>query len=296
MNLQAFEYYLKDTGLAERTISEHLKDIIRFETWIKENGYHTEKTIQTSIAHLRYNDILSFVQTMKNNHLSVPTQNIRINSLRKYYEHLKEEGIIENNPVRRLHIKGAIKKITHHQLTYTELEQLYHEYAKPKEYYREEKHRKAHERNIIILGLMIWQGIHSGELGKLEIAHVKINEGLIYIPGTRRSNNRELKLESKQIILLHHYITQTNFTSDKLFETNPHTIIYYLVNELKGINPVIKNAAHIRASVILHWLRMYNKREVQYMIGHKWISSIEHYEVQELTGLTDLLTKHHPFS
>ncbi|HET6244522.1 MAG TPA: hypothetical protein VFF35_08400 [Bacteroidia bacterium] len=41
---------------------------------------------------------------------------------------------------------------------------------------------------------------------------------------------------------------------------------------------------------------MYDKRQVQYMAGHKWISSTENYEVQELTGLTDLLTKHHPFS
>ena len=35
---QPFYYYLKDSGLAERTISEHLKDITRFEQWAKENN------------------------------------------------------------------------------------------------------------------------------------------------------------------------------------------------------------------------------------------------------------------
>jgi integrase/recombinase XerD len=233
---------------------------------------------------------------MKNKSLSVQTLNIRINSLRKYFEHLKEEGIIEINPARRLYIKGKIKKVIVNPLSYIELEQLYHEYAKPKEHYREEKHRKAHERNSIILGLMIWQAVHSGELNKIEINHVKLNEGIIYLPATRRSKSRELKLESKQIILLHQYITELKFTSEKLFECHPSNTIQYLTNELKGINPVIRNAQHIRASVILHWMKMYDKRQVQYMAGHKWISSTEHYEVQELTGLTDLLTKHHPFS
>lgn len=289
MNLHSFEYYLKDSGLAEKTISENLKDIARFKEWTKENDF-------SGIEQINYKELLGYVQNMKSKCLSVQTQNIRINSIRKYFEHLKEEGIIENNPARRLRIKGAIRKVIVNPLSYTELEQLYHEYAKPKEYYREKEHKAVHQRNIIILGLMIEQAIHSGELGKIETSHVKLNEGMIYIPATRRSNNRELKLESRQIILLHNYITETKPASEKLFECNPHSTIQYLTEELKGINPVIKNAAHIRASVILHWMRMYDKRTVQYMIGHKWISSTEHYEVQELTGLTDLLTKHHPFS
>lgn len=289
MNLQSFEYYLKDKSLAEKTISEHLKDIIRFEAWAKENHL-------TGIEQINYTELLGYVQTMKNKGLSVQTQNIRINSLRKYFEHLKEEGIIEINPARRLYIKGKIKKVIVNPLSYTELEQLYHEYAKPKEYYREKKHRKVHERNTIILGLMVWQAVHSGELNKIETGHIKLNEGMIYIPATRRSKSRELKLESKQIILLHKYIIETNFTTEKLFECHPTNTMQWIVNELKGINPVIRNAQHIRASVILYWMKMYDKRQVQYMAGHKWISSTEHYEVQELDGLTDLLTKHHPFS
>ncbi len=76
---------------------------------------------------------------------------------------------------------------------------------------------------------------------------------------------------------------------------NLHNTISLLSEELKGINPQIKNAQHIRASVILYWLRQHNKRQVQYMAGHKYIHSTEAYEVQELETLTDQLTKHHPF-
>ena len=81
-----------------------------------------------------------------------------------------------------------------------------------------------------------------------------------------------------------------------LFAGNLHNTISLLTEELKGINPQIKNALYIRASVILYWLRQYNKRQVQYMAGHKYITSTEMYEVQELETLTSQLTKHHPFS
>jgi integrase/recombinase XerD len=159
-----------------------------------------------------------------------------------------------------------------------------------------QRHEKGNERSKVILGLMIWQGVHSGELKKMETTHVQLNEGIVYIPGTTRSNGRELKLSVAQIIPLHAYINSLPQTQTKLFDCNAYNIVARITEELKGINPIIKNAQHIRASVIFHWLKMYDKRQVQYMIGHKWISSTERYEQQNLDSLTDLLMKHHPFS
>lgn len=288
MNLQSFEFYLREEGLRETTAVEHVKNIERFLVWVKENEL-------TSIEYMKYNELLTYIQYLKSRNLSIATVNIRICSLRKYYDHLKAESIIENNPARRLFIRGNIKKIVAHPLTYNELEQLYSEYAKAREHYREDKHKITHRRNTIILGLMIWQAVHTGELCKMEIQHVKLDEGTIYIQGCSRSKSRELKLDSKQIIALHRYMSETNFTNEKLFPCHLHNVTQYIFNEVKGINPIIRNASHIRSSVILHWLKMYSKRQVQYMIGHKWISSTEHYQVQELDGLTDLLNKHHPF-
>ena len=291
MKTQAFYYYLKDSGLAHRTIEENVRDVERFEQWAIQENY-------TDIARLNYNELLNYVQYLKSKELSISTINIRICSVRKYYDHLKEEGEIETNPAKRLFIKGAINRVVKDILNYTELEDLYNQYLQ----YLEKKiplmgrHEKGNERSKVILGLMIWQGVHSGELKKMETKHVRLNEGIVYIPGTTRSNGRELKLSVAQIIPLHAYINSLPQTQTKLFECCAHNIVTRITEELKGINPIIKNAQHIRASVIFHWLKMYDKRQVQYMIGHKWISSTERYEQQNLDSLTDMLTKHHPFS
>ena len=288
MNTDSFYYYLKNEELAESSIQQHIKNLKSFTEWIKE-------TALSSIESITYNELLNYVQHLKKRELVPHTINTKLNTLRKYYEHLKEEGKAEHNPARRLFIKGELKRVIVNPLNYQELEQLYNEYAKPKTY-REEKGKRAHQRNKIILGIMLWQGAHSGELKKMEPQHVNIEEGSIYIPGAARSRSRELKLHSKQIISIHEYLKTLSPEETKLFPCHVASAVEHIIQEIKGINTEVTNSWHIRASVLLHWMKMYDKRQVQYMAGHKWISSTEQYEVQELQSLTDQLTRHHPFS
>ncbi|WP_258861606.1 hypothetical protein [Marinilabilia salmonicolor] len=43
--------------------------------------------------------------------------------------------------------------------------------------------------------------------------------------------------------------------------------------------PGLRNKSQIRTSVITGWLQHYNLREVQYMVGHNCVSSIEGTEL-----------------
>jgi site-specific recombinase XerD len=300
--IENFRNYLQQRRFMQSTINGHILNVGYFLKWIENNGLHEAKNIQ-------YTDLLNYVNYEQKQNKDVSTINLRISSISKYFEFLREENLITRNPARTLRIKGKAKTIIQNPLSYDELLQLYNNYKaleKTVANHLQEKTTLAHQRNIIIVGLLIWQGLHSGELEKLETNHINLNEGIIYIPSTTRSNSRELKLSSQQIITLHSYIhggvrdkaslnPSKGGTSDRLFFGNIHNIINLLLEELKGINLQIKNGQHIRASVILYWLRQYNKRQVQYMAGHKYIHSTEAYEVQELETLTDQLEKHHPF-
>ena len=304
--IENFKDYLQQRRYMESTVNGHLQNVGYFLKWIEANGLH-------EVENVGYNDLLNYVQYEQQRNKDVSTINLRISSISKYFEFLKEQnppsgGRGARNPARTLRIKGKAKTIIQNPLQYDELLHLYNSYKaieKNVPSHIQEKSTLAHQRNIIIVGLLIWQGLHSGELEKLEVNHINLNEGIIYIPSTARSNSRELKLSSQQIIILHTYIhggtrdkapqPPKGGLKDFLFIGNMHNIVSALCEELKGINPQIKNALHIRASVILHWLRQHNKRQVQYMAGHKYINSTEAYAVQELETLTDQLTKYHPF-
>ncbi|TRX50917.1 integrase [Fulvivirga sp. M361] len=51
---------------------------------------------------------------------------------------------------------------------------------------------------------------------------------------------------------------------------------------------------HIRASVITHWLKQYNLREVQYMAGHRKVMSTESYQRNDTEGLQLDVDQFHP--
>lgn len=289
--MKKFYQYLKDKGQNERTATEHVKNIERFYKWSEQSG-------RTSIDGMTYTELLEYVQYLKEKNVQAQTINIRLNGIRHYYEFLKTEGVCDTNPAKRLHIKGAIKRVVVNPLTYSELEKLYHDYAA----YADKKnvfshvHRRSIEKNKVMLSLMIWQGLHSGELKKLRVEHIKLTRGVLDTPGAARSNGRTLSLVPVQMLLLNNYLHSLPKEQQTLFVGDVSQQVFCLMKELTGINPQVKNVAHIRASVVLHWMKVYDKRQVQYMAGHKHISSTEKYELQQLDTLTDQLQRYHPFA
>ncbi|MXV15617.1 integrase [Hufsiella ginkgonis] len=68
----------------------------------------------------------------------------------------------------------------------------------------------------------------------------------------------------------------------------------HLKYALQRIDPKVKNAMQIRQSVITEWLKEKNLRIVQYMVGHKYVSSTELYKTTNLENLKEALNKFHP--
>jgi integrase/recombinase XerD len=283
----------------ESTIKGHVKNIGYFMRWLNDNQLY-------EIENVRYKNMLEYAQYEQGRHMDTATVNQRLHSISLYFDYLKTIAppqAVLRNPARSLHIKGKLQKITEQPLSYQELGNLYQAYKtldKPVAPNVQAIAKLLHCRNLVIVGLLIWQALHSGELNKLEATHLKLDEGKIYIPATTRSNSRELHLQPQQILDLHTYLNggirdKLKTKGDKLFAVGCADTVKAIVEELKGINPQIRNARHIRASVILHWLRQHNKRQVQYMLGHRYIDSTERYAIQETETLTDLLSKHHPF-
>lgn len=173
-------------------------------------------------------------------------------------------------------------------------EELYKQYQIQINVYRERK---------IILGLLIYQGLTVDELIRLEALHIKLKEGKIFIKGTKRTNERLLNLHANQMILLQQYMNENKFkegallTLKKTTATNTRNItaqVKYMFDQLRQLNPKMINAQQIRSSVITHWLRQNNLRQVQYMAGHKYVSSTERYQVNNLDDLQNELKEHHP--
>ncbi len=296
MNLKVFRSYLKSKKYSYKTIQEDCLNVHRFLMWMNIEN-------EAYLNQLSKKQLVAYIDFMKSNAIATSTINIRLRSIRKFFDHLKMENIVKDN-IADITVKGEVKKVVIDPLDYSELEQLYKDYLK----YKKEQLTKLNKgtalvvsrtatKREVMLGFMLFQGLHSGELKRLEIDHIKDEDGTVYIVGSKRSKARHLKLHPAQMRTLFSYLEsleekQTNL----LFTDNVNNQMTFLCEELRGLNQKVQNGRHIRASVLMHWLKLYGKRQTQYMIGHKWISSTEVYELQDLESLTNQLEMYHPLN
>jgi integrase/recombinase XerD len=70
----------------------------------------------------------------------------------------------------------------------------------------------------------------------------------------------------------------------------------HLVYNLRRTNPKLINAQQIRQRVITLWLKTKDLRTTQYMAGHRYVSSTERYQVNNLDELYKQLELYHPLS
>jgi len=290
-----FKTYRQKNGYSEKTIKVQNSHVNRFTTWCIKQNIQPENII--------YNQVLQFIDYERERGIQNQSIIREINSIRVYFDYLLESGTIRQNIIKRIRIRQGGKKVLPETLSPQQLEKIYHDFTSLPEWEHRTKTAKLlHQRNIVILGLLVYQGMDSGEVGKLETSHINLNEGKIYIPSTRKSNARTLKLQANQILPIKTYLEETRPTlmadqkpSTYLFTTKKHSdMICKIVEQIKKNHPEIKDSRQIRASIIMNWLKTNNIRQVQYMAGHKNIRSTEAYRNHDLTDLTRQLELFHP--
>lgn len=288
-NLKDYETWL-NRRYRINTIRSQLGVIHRFIQWCASENINA--------GQCTYTELIAYITYLSGKGLAKRTINLIITAIKNWFNYLIESGLREENPAAELRIKNQGHKAAPDVIKYEDLENLYKLYAAG---------GIIGKRNKSILGLIIYQGLSVRELQALELNDLKLEQGQIYVPGVGRSNDRILKLEAHQIVQLQNYvlhirpviIAMSAKETDKLFITTGLSPILSntlskLMNQLKQIHPSVKNPQQLRASIIAHWYKLHNARQVQYMAGHRYVSSTERYRTDKLESLQEQLEKMHP--
>ncbi|NAS29700.1 site-specific integrase [Flavobacteriaceae bacterium R38] len=292
-----YKAYLQNKGYSETTIESYDLAKSRFIEWCIKQG--------TSASEIDYKKLLSYTKSLTRKGNSKRTVNHKLAIIKNYFEYLMKQSYRVDNPAEGIIIKGVVKKQLYNLLESEELEDLY--YSFETENIKDPYHRLTAKRNKVIIGLMVYQGLNTTSLIQLEVNHVNIYKGKIYIPSSKRTNARELELKPWQVIELLEYIKETReeikqrkmVESERLFIPNNARLgntILNIIKKLKKYNSKVDNINQIRASVLSGWTRQYNLRKVQVMAGHRYISSTEKYVQDDLENLQEIINNYHPIS
>ncbi len=285
--LNAFAVSL--SGLAYKTRSRYLNHLELYLNWLAAEDLHA--------GQVRTVDILAFIDHQKQNY-SPEQQHRIIHSLTTWYT---QKGY-QRNPASGIKIRYRTSKLNHELLDRKALNKLHHSY---------EATTIASYRNKVIIGLLVFQGLTSGEIKRLQVDDIHLEKGQIYIRSTRQTNSRTLPLAASQILEMKTYLEELRPQFGKptkqfiipAYRTGRHrkgtgtgiqNVLNHLFTALKKQHPKVRHAGQLRQSVITEWLKEKDVRVVQYLAGHKNVKSTEQYATQHLEDLKAQLNKFHP--
>jgi site-specific recombinase XerD len=304
MMMEKFKEWLIVKGYSSTSIATMAKAVAYFMVW-------AEKENITDITATTHNDVVAYIQHYNIKGTGKKTIAHYVMHLKKYFDWLMSEGEVGDNPCSNIKIKGIRRKVLHEILSIEELEKLYHDYITEINIpgIPMQLQTLARKRNKIIVGLLVYQGLQTEEIIRLQTTDIQLREGKIKIAGAKRSNGRTLKLASGQVFDLLDYINDTRKqilhykkTAEPVQELflnlgdseRKNNLFAMLLTHLKAMNGKLKSLNQLRASVIVHWLKLYNLRRVQVMAGHRYIGSTEAYKANDLDDLKEDIKNYHP--
>jgi len=319
--LEGFKTYLQKLGNDVNTIRQKSNYTGYFLKWLESERLKPEET--------RYNDLLNFVDYCRLEGKSKQHVNTILRAIRNYYEFLKLTKPEIINPATNLHVKSKRSKVISGIIDFAELENLYQSYNTNTLRNKRNKiilglliyqalnteelsklepcHLKLKEGKIYI------PGDRRRNSRTLELKPFQILELHEYLTEIRPKILAEITLASRSLGegwkskpcrpvcrpgRKPDKINQTRI-KDQLFVSingSEHikNSLLHLFRDVRKINPNVINAVQVRQSVITHWLKTMNLRQVQYMAGHKYVSSTERYKTSGLENLQNRLEKFHP--
>jgi site-specific recombinase XerD len=315
-----FIYYLESKNHSKTTQKAYSRNVNLFLEWYKKDVINCTKK-----------DILKYLEHLQNKKQqdNITRRNALI-AINHYFAYLVKNDEATSNPTALIKIRGTHKRQLYKIYTAEELAQLYDNYYHtflrnfndscfasriggiPAN--QRQQTLLSRQRNYIMLGLLVYQGLHTNELQKINVQDIDTNKGTLKISSSKKSNERTLQLKASQIGAIINYIENIRpkffvFCEEResLFfalpesskqKTNATNLMHTfkpLTKQVKSIDKNLLNFKQIRASVITQWLKIEGLRKTQYYAGHRYISSTEKYLPNQIDGLIDDITKFNPF-
>ena len=151
---------------------------------------------------LKLSAIESYFASLKEQNQSVGYRNSTQAAIKAYYDFLLEFEYITEHPCKQFKIteKRPTGKDFNSFLTMAEMEILLT--------LKQERFKNVGNKNKVIIGFLIYQGMTRQELVKLKLSDIDLENGFVKITGSKKNKSRTLALKPNQITFLMRYIEE----------------------------------------------------------------------------------------
>jgi site-specific recombinase XerD len=296
--LQSFEMFLiTQKRSPENTVKSYLSDVRQLIDFLKE-----EECADLSVC--THELLVKFLHSLHIQKISARTVNRKIASIRNFFENACQ-GLRNENPARNL-VMPRPDKVLPRYLSEEDISKLLT--------FACGDHSAKGLRNCLIVYLLYAGGLRISEALSLTVGSFRFDEGFVMVTG-KRGKERTVPLP-KQVLSLARHIAAHTLTRLGVTQVTPKTPLFFtarngilkvlsrqqcwrILKELcvqSGISTIVSPHA-LRHSLATHLLAQgADLRQLQLLMGHEKIDTIEVYTHVETSRLRNLYDKSHPRS
>ena len=290
--INAYGRYLRiERGLSDNTITSYQRDLREYSHFLETNEIH-------AFGDVTKPDVLLYLQFLNEEKLATASIGRMITSLRKFHQYLKQEGLIENDPMVTIQLPKKQQKLPK-VLSMDEIERLM---AAP------DVKTVLGLRDRAILELLYATGLRVSELIHITMSEIHLDIGFIQTIG-KGDKERIVPLGEEAAFWISEYLSDSRPAlahgrkETAYLSLNFHGNGFTRQGIWKNLKQTVRDAG-INKNVSPHMLRHSfathilengaDLRIVQELLGHADISTTQIYTHITTERMAEIYQKYHP--
>lgn len=253
-----------------------------------------------------YNNVESYIEFLTKSNIKSNTLRRKIASLKVFYNYLKFQDIIDENPFNQLRFQFRKEKILPKTIPYDILKSIY-SYSEQKVIYSKSKYQKQKaERNLLIISLLLSTGIRISELCHIHLKDINYSNRTLHIIGKGKKERILFLGDQTTFSLLKTYINKCCVRPNDYLFTGQNPLKALSEQSVRLILKKLVKKNNLSITITPHMFRhsfatmLLDKdvdiRYIQQILGHSSISVTQIYTHVSQSKQKEILTLCNPIS
>ena len=253
-----------------------------------------------------YDNVESYIEQLTQSNIKTNTLRRKIACMKVFYNYLKYQNIIEENPFNQLRFQFRTEKILPKTIPYDILKNIFI-YLEQKVIVSKTDYQKQHaERNLLIISLLLSTGIRISELCHIHLKDINLSNKTLHIIGKGKKERILFLGDQTTFNLLETYINKTRNESNDFLFPGKHSPKPLSEQSVRLILKRIVEQNNLSRTITPHMFRHsfatmlldsdVDIRYIQQILGHSSISVTQIYTHVSHSKQKEILSSFNPVS
>ena len=253
-----------------------------------------------------YDNVESYIEQLTQSNLKTNTLRRKIACMKVFYNYLKYQNIIEENPFNQLRFQFRTEKILPKTIPHDILKSIFL-YLEQRVVLSKTDYQKQHaERNLLIISLLLSTGIRISELCHIHLKDINLSNKTLHIIGKGKKERILFLGDQKTFNLLETYINKTRNESNDFLFPGKHSLKPLSEQSVRLVIKRIVEQNNFSRTITPHMFRHsfatmlldsdVDIRYIQQILGHSSISITQIYTHVSHSKQKEILSSFNPIS